>query len=157
MLNGLKLPALHFRMLGTVPSPTKFPTLLGPSVTAPSDTTTVAGGVSISLGVSASSPDSDPLYYDASNLPSGLSIDPDTGVIGVGVGARGSDALVEAVRALDAAAIESHGLALRRPSLDDVFLTLTGHAAEDEQPNGRRRRPRGRRRADDEQTARAAS
>jgi ABC-2 type transport system ATP-binding protein len=61
------------------------------------------------------------------------------------------------VRALDAAAIESHGLALRRPSLDDVFLTLTGHAAEDEQPNGRRRKPRGRRRADDEQTARTAS
>jgi ABC-2 type transport system ATP-binding protein len=87
--------------------------------------------------------------------------DPETGLVGVGVGSRGSDALIEAVRALDAAAIESHGLALRRPSLDDVFLTLTGHAAEDEQPNGRRRRSRGRRRDDDTQadtqTARAGS
>ena len=59
--------------------------------------------------------------------------DSETGVVGVGVGSRGSDALIEAVRALDAADIASHGLALRRPSLDDVFLTLTGHAAEDEQ------------------------
>jgi ABC-2 type transport system ATP-binding protein len=83
--------------------------------------------------------------------------DPETGVVSVGVGSRGSDALIEAVRALDAADISSHGLALRRPSLDDVFLTLTGHAAEDEQPNGRRRRSRGRRRAEDDSTARAAS
>jgi ABC-2 type transport system ATP-binding protein len=82
--------------------------------------------------------------------------DPETGVVSVGVGARGSDALIDAVRALDAAAIESHGLALRRPSLDDVFLTLTGHAAEDEQPNGRRRGSR-RRQAEDTDTARAAS
>jgi ABC-2 type transport system ATP-binding protein len=83
--------------------------------------------------------------------------DPETGVVGVGVGSRGSDALIEVVRALDAADIASHGLALRRPSLDDVFLTLTGHAAEDEQPNGRRRGSRGRRRADETETTRAAS
>ena len=83
--------------------------------------------------------------------------DPETGVVGVGVGSRGSDALIEVVRALDAADIASHGLALRRPSLDDVFLTLTGHAAEDEQPNGRRRGSRGRRRADETETMRAAS
>jgi len=92
--------------------------------------------------------------------------DPETGVVGVGVGSRGSDALIEAVRALDAAEIASHGLALRRPSLDDVFLTLTGHGAEDEQPNGRRRGSRGRQRAEDserggpgpqEKTARTAS
>src|SRR5580693_5269253 len=83
-------------------------------------------------------------------------VDKETGVVGVGVGSRGSDALIDAVRALDAAAITSHGLALRRPSLDDVFLTLTGHAAEDEQPNGRRRGSR-RRQAEDSDTARAAS
>src|ERR1700691_1053676 len=66
--------------------------------------------------------------------------DTETGVIYVGVGGRGSDALVEAVRALDAAGVVTRGLALRRPSLDDVFLTLTGHAAEEEeQPNGRKR------------------
>jgi ABC-2 type transport system ATP-binding protein len=32
----------------------------------------------------------------------------------------------------DAAGVETRGLALRRPSLDDVFLALTGHAAEAE-------------------------
>jgi ABC-2 type transport system ATP-binding protein len=67
-------------------------------------------------------------------------VDPETGVVSVPVGGRGSDALVEAVRALDAAGVVTRGLALRRPSLDDVFLTLTGHAAEEEeQPNGRKR------------------
>jgi hypothetical protein len=71
----------------------------------------------------------------------------------VGVGARGSDALIEAVRALDAAAIASAGLALRRPSLDDVFLTLTGHAAEDEIGGGRRRGARRRRRGEASETA----
>ena len=36
---------------------------------------------------------------------------------------------------LDGAGVETRGLALRRPSLDDVFLALTGHAAEeDDQP-----------------------
>jgi ABC-2 type transport system ATP-binding protein len=46
----------------------------------------------------------------------------------------GSKVLVEAVRALDFAGIEIADLALRRPTLDDVFLSLTGHGAEDETP-----------------------
>ena len=62
--------------------------------------------------------------------------DLETGVVNIGVGGRGSDALIDAVRALDGADVETRGLALRRPSLDDVFLALTGHAAEDE-PSGR--------------------
>jgi len=66
--------------------------------------------------------------------------DPETGVVNVGVGGRGSDALVDAVRVLDAAGVVTRGLALRRPSLDDVFLTLTGHAAEEEEPPEARRR-----------------
>jgi len=71
--------------------------------------------------------------------------DKETGVINVGVGGRGSDALIEAVRELDGAGVLTHGLTLRRPSLDDVFLALTGHAAEEEEPGGRRRgRKRGR-------------
>jgi ABC-2 type transport system ATP-binding protein len=86
-------------------------------------------------------------------------VDEETGVISMGVGSRGSDALIEAVRTLDGAAVETRGLALRRPSLDDVFLALTGHAAEEDgQGNGRRR---GRRRAGGQQggknTARAGS
>jgi ABC-2 type transport system ATP-binding protein len=38
--------------------------------------------------------------------------------------------IVEAVRRLDDAGVEVADLSLRRPTLDDVFLTLTGHAAE---------------------------
>jgi ABC-2 type transport system ATP-binding protein len=69
-------------------------------------------------------------------------VDSETGVVGVGVGGRGSDALIAAVRGLDSAGVEIHGLALRRPSLDDVFLALTGHAAEEETPPDARRRGR---------------
>ena len=43
----------------------------------------------------------------------------------------GGSALVEALRELDAAGVTVLDVALRRPTLDDVFLTLTGHAAED--------------------------
>ena len=46
--------------------------------------------------------------------------------------AAGGAALAEAVRQLDAGAIPIQDLALRRPTLDDVFLTLTGRAAEGE-------------------------
>ncbi len=58
------------------------------------------------------------------------------------VGSRGSQAIVDAVRRLDAAGVETSGLALHRPSLDDVFLAVTGHAAEadDPVPRGRGRR-----------------
>jgi ABC-2 type transport system ATP-binding protein len=55
----------------------------------------------------------------------------DDGTISLRVGHRGSEVLIEVVRQLDTASIRSHGLAVRRPSLDDVFLALTGHAAED--------------------------
>jgi ABC-2 type transport system ATP-binding protein len=83
-------------------------------------------------------------------------MDPETGVASVRVGSRGSDALIDAVRRLDAAGVETRGLALRRPSLDDVFLALTGHAAEEEeQPDGHRRR--GRRRGGAKDTAGARS
>ncbi|HEV2243718.1 MAG TPA: ATP-binding cassette domain-containing protein [Streptosporangiaceae bacterium] len=74
-------------------------------------------------------------------------VDKETGVINLGVGGRGSDALIDAVRSLDAAGVQTHGLGLRRPSLDDVFLALTGHAAEEDGQNGGRKR--GRRRSRD--------
>jgi ABC-2 type transport system ATP-binding protein len=41
-----------------------------------------------------------------------------------------SGAVVEAVRRLDEAGVGVEDLATRRPTLDDVFLSLTGHAAE---------------------------
>jgi ABC-2 type transport system ATP-binding protein len=39
----------------------------------------------------------------------------------------GSPVLIEALRRLDAANVVVQDVALRRPTLDDVFLTLTGH------------------------------
>jgi ABC-2 type transport system ATP-binding protein len=54
------------------------------------------------------------------------------GTVSVRLGRGSSQALVEAVRRLDAAGIATSGLALRRPSLDDVFLALTGHLAQAE-------------------------
>ncbi|GGI08520.1 ATP-binding cassette domain-containing protein [Egicoccus halophilus] len=44
--------------------------------------------------------------------------------------ARGADDLMAALRQLDARGIRVSDVGLRRPTLDDVFLTLTGHAAE---------------------------
>ncbi len=43
----------------------------------------------------------------------------------------GSKALIEAARSLDDAGIHPLDIGLKRPSLDDVFIALTGHAAED--------------------------
>ena len=40
--------------------------------------------------------------------------------------------VVDALRRLDEAGVAVDDLALRRPTLDDVFLTLTGHAAEED-------------------------
>ena len=42
----------------------------------------------------------------------------------------GSSTLVEVIRTLDADGIRIADIGLRRPTLDDVFLTLTGHEAE---------------------------
>ena len=47
----------------------------------------------------------------------------------------GSHDLVELLRRLDAEQIEVTDVGLRRPTLDDVFLHLTGHAAEEAVPD----------------------
>jgi len=61
----------------------------------------------------------------------------------------GSQTLVEVVRALDSAAIRPGDLTLRRPTLDDVFMAITGHTAEEtDRPSQRKRRtPRRERRS----------
>jgi ABC-2 type transport system ATP-binding protein len=41
--------------------------------------------------------------------------------------------IAEAVRRLDERGVAIDDIALRRPTLDDVFLTLTGHAAEEQE------------------------
>jgi ABC-2 type transport system ATP-binding protein len=72
--------------------------------------------------------------------------DEGTGVVSVPAGSNGSEALIQVVRSLDEAGVETSGLGLRRPSLDDVFLALTGHAAEEEDMEEGGKRRRGRRR-----------
>jgi ABC-2 type transport system ATP-binding protein len=47
-----------------------------------------------------------------------------------------SGAIVRAVRLLSEAGVAIDDLSIRRPTLDDVFLTLTGHAAEEETAEG---------------------
>ncbi|HEY0485196.1 MAG TPA: ATP-binding cassette domain-containing protein, partial [Mycobacteriales bacterium] len=56
--------------------------------------------------------------------------DEETGELTVPV-RRGAGVLPDVVRELDGAGIAIADLAVRRPTLDDVFLTLTGHTAED--------------------------
>jgi ABC-2 type transport system ATP-binding protein len=83
-------------------------------------------------------------------------VDVDSQLIKIPVGVDGSTALVETVRRLDDAKVKIADIALHRPTLDDVFLKLTGHGAEDAEAEatavtgGRRR---GRRRRDDEEGA----
>ena len=57
-------------------------------------------------------------------------VDQETRLIRVPVGSEGANVLLETVRRLDASSIPIEGIALHRPTLDDVFLSLTGHAAE---------------------------
>ncbi|GGO52089.1 daunorubicin resistance protein DrrA family ABC transporter ATP-binding protein [Streptomyces daqingensis] len=45
----------------------------------------------------------------------------------------GAKLLAEVIRELDSRGIEIDDIGLRRPTLDDVFITLTGHGAEDEE------------------------
>ena len=54
-------------------------------------------------------------------------IDGDTVTLGV---RRRGGVIVDAVRRLDEAGVGVEDISLRRPTLDDVFLALTGHVAE---------------------------
>jgi ABC-2 type transport system ATP-binding protein len=47
---------------------------------------------------------------------------------------RRAGVIAEAVRRLDDVGVGIDDIALRRPTLDDVFIALTGHAAEEEAP-----------------------
>jgi ABC-2 type transport system ATP-binding protein len=58
-------------------------------------------------------------------------VDEDTHMVTVQV-EGGTRALADVVRELDTAGVEAQDLAFRRPTLDEVFLSLTGHVAEEE-------------------------
>jgi ABC-2 type transport system ATP-binding protein len=76
-------------------------------------------------------------------------IDQDEGQVRIPVGSEGSAALLDSVRRLDEAKIPLADIALHRPTLDDVFLSLTGrgteHEADPEQAQGVKTKRRGRR------------
>ncbi|MFL6098857.1 MAG: ATP-binding cassette domain-containing protein, partial [Actinomycetales bacterium] len=57
-----------------------------------------------------------------------VKVQPHTRSLSVPV-SRGTQALVEALRQLDATGVAVQDVGVRRPTLDDVFLSLTGHAA----------------------------
>ena len=68
-----------------------------------------------------------------------LTIDPELGTIVVPISKDvNAQALTHALRALDADNVPIEDISLRRPSLDDVFLELTGRVAEDEDTEPRR-------------------
>jgi ABC-2 type transport system ATP-binding protein len=54
----------------------------------------------------------------------------------------GPHALMRTLRELDGTGVRLLDIGLRRPTLDDVFLSLTGHAAEDTVPSGEDEDPR---------------
>ncbi|MFE6304953.1 ATP-binding cassette domain-containing protein [Nocardiopsis sp. NPDC057823] len=64
-----------------------------------------------------------------------LDVDPDTQTVRAPVGGRGSE-LAKVVRALDEAGLEVEDIALRRPSLDEVFLSLTGRRTGEDATTG---------------------
>ncbi len=58
------------------------------------------------------------------------SADDDEGRVRVPVGNEGPSALLESVRRLDETNVRLADIALHRPTLDDVFLSLTGHSTD---------------------------
>lgn len=68
-------------------------------------------------------------------LPGGATVDPDRRLVSAPVADRMA-ALTEAVRALQDAGVEAEDIALRRPTLDEVFLHLTGPGQKDAEERG---------------------
>ena len=69
-------------------------------------------------------------------------VDHEASRVSLRVGDDGSNSLVETVRRLDAIGVHTEDLGIHRPSLDDVFLALTGHGADESEKttsNGRRK------------------
>jgi ABC-2 type transport system ATP-binding protein len=70
-------------------------------------------------------------------------VDVDEGRIRLPVGTEGAAVLPDAMRRLDELHVALAGFAVHRPTLDDVFMSLTGHGAEageEPEPKGKGRR-----------------
>ncbi|MCX5438772.1 ATP-binding cassette domain-containing protein [Streptomyces sp. NBC_00569] len=79
--------------------------------------------------------DGSQLGVAAGLLPGGATVDPDRRLVSAPVADRMA-ALTEAVRALQDAGVEAEDIALRRPTLDEVFLHLTGPGQKDAEERG---------------------
>jgi ABC-2 type transport system ATP-binding protein len=93
--------------------------------------------------------DLDKAMEAVAGLGTGMQVNKEIAEITISVGqSSGADLLVETVRRLDSSAIRLTDIQLRRPTLDDVFLTLTGRAAEDAEgeTDGKPTKKRGRKR-----------
>ncbi|HET7901113.1 MAG TPA: ATP-binding cassette domain-containing protein [Candidatus Nanopelagicales bacterium] len=97
------------------------------------DLKTAVGGDRLEIVVHAGSSLDDAAEALRAVSDGGSSIDADTRRVTAPV-SGGSTILVDAVRALDDRGVKVDDLALRRPTLDDVFLSLTGHTAEEAEP-----------------------
>jgi ABC-2 type transport system ATP-binding protein len=85
------------------------------------------GGERLDMSV-ANAADLDIAIEQLSHIGNGdISVDQMTRTLTVPVD-DGSKAMMEALRRLDAASLTVADIGLRRPTLDDVFLALTGHA-----------------------------
>jgi ABC-2 type transport system ATP-binding protein len=67
-------------------------------------------------------------------LGTGAQIDEQSGTVRLPVGGDGTAILIELARRVDTAGVRISELALRRPTLDDVFMALTGHGTSDDTP-----------------------
>ncbi len=93
--------------------------------------------------------DLDKAMEAVAGLGTGMQINKEVAEITLSVGqTSGADLLTETVRRLDSSGIRLTDIQLRRPTLDDVFLTLTGRAAEDVagETDGKPTKKRGRKR-----------
>jgi ABC-2 type transport system ATP-binding protein len=61
----------------------------------------------------------------------------DDGLVRMQIGGH-QGAIAQAIRRLDGAGVAIDDIAVRRPTLDDVFIALTGHAAEPDSEDGER-------------------
>src|SRR5207247_1492 len=114
------------------------------------------GGEVVEIRVADRARLSDAMAAVFSLVPGGAQVDNQETKIVLPAGQNGPALTMEALRRLDAASVPLADLALRRPTLDDVFLALTGRGAEgaqtaegNGQAKGRRRGRRGRAEGDD--------
>ena len=82
------------------------------------------------IEVALRDPDDFPVAVEALKSVATAAIHPDRDAHVLRIPVRSSEQVAEVVRHLDCAGVEFSGLALHEPTLDDVFLALTGRPAE---------------------------